>query len=40
MTSGLDYTALPAVTKISVAIGSNTGTYTLPVIDDALLEST
>ena len=39
-TSGSDYTAIPAGTKITIANGASTGTYTLPVIDDALLEAT
>jgi len=38
-TSGSDYTAIPANQKISVANGSTTGTLTVPVINDALLEA-
>ncbi len=37
-TSGSDYTAIPANAQISVANGSQTGTYTVSVIDDAVSE--
>src|SRR5262245_13062882 len=33
-TSGSDYTAIPAGTKISVAAGASTGTYSLPVTNE------
>jgi hypothetical protein len=36
---GLDYTAIPGGAQISVAVGQVTGTYTIPVIDDALEEA-
>ncbi|KTD62661.1 structural toxin protein RtxA, partial [Legionella shakespearei DSM 23087] len=39
-TSGSDYTAIPAGAKITVANGSSTGTYTLPVTNDTLPEAT
>src|SRR5207244_13651600 len=39
-TSGSDYTAFGGVAAISVAIGQSTGTLTVLVTDDALLEST
>ena len=35
-----DYTAIPAGTQITVANGAATGSYTVAVTDDALLEST
>ncbi len=38
--SGSDYTAIPGSARISVASGSQTGTYTVPVIDDAIPEGT
>ncbi|MCP5016276.1 MAG: hypothetical protein GY938_13545, partial [Ketobacter sp.] len=38
-TSGSDYTAIPGGATISVADGSATGTYSVAVSDDALLES-
>ncbi|CAD7698190.1 unnamed protein product, partial [Ostreobium quekettii] len=39
-TSGTDYTAIPANAQISVADGATTGTLTVVVTDDALLEAT
>ena len=39
-TSGADYTAIPGGAQISVANGAATGTYTVLVTDDALLEAT
>ncbi|TWU57090.1 Dockerin type I repeat protein [Rubripirellula tenax] len=39
-TAGLDYVALPAGAKISVAAGQQTGTYIINVIDDFLIEAT
>ena len=39
-TAGDDYTALLGTEQITVAAGSSTGTFTVTVIDDALLEST
>src|SRR5207344_1726146 len=39
-TSGADYTAIPGGAQISVANGASTGTYTVTVTDDALLEAT
>jgi hypothetical protein len=39
-TSGSDYTAIPGAAQISVADGASTGTYTVVVSDDALLEAT
>ena len=38
--SGNDYTAIAAAAQISVAAGASTGTLTVAVTDDALLEST
>ncbi|MEQ9262578.1 MAG: Calx-beta domain-containing protein [Owenweeksia sp.] len=38
-TSGSDYTAIPAAATISVADGSQTGTYSVSVQDDALPEA-
>ncbi|HET7722181.1 MAG TPA: hypothetical protein VFK43_19585, partial [Acidimicrobiales bacterium] len=37
-TSGSDYAAIPAGARITVAPGATTGTFTLLVMDDALLE--
>ena len=39
-TSGADYTAIAANAQISVAAGASTGTLTVDVRDDALLEAT
>ncbi|MGZ2371236.1 Calx-beta domain-containing protein, partial [Ancylomarina sp. YFZ004] len=39
-TSGSDYTAIAAAATITVADGSSTGTFTVLVIDDGLLETT
>src|SRR5207244_3476972 len=39
-TSGTDFTAFGGAAAISVAIGASTGTLTVPVIDDGLLEGT
>ena len=39
-TSGADYTAIPGGTLITIANGANTGSYTVTVTDDALLEAT
>ena len=39
-TSGSDYTAFPGAAQISVADGDSTGTYTVVVSDDALVEGT
>ena len=38
--SGADYTAIAPAAQISVADGAHTGTLTVPVTDDALLETT
>jgi hypothetical protein len=39
-TSGDDYTAIAANAFVSVAAGANSGTLTVPITDDALLEGT
>ncbi len=39
-TSGSDYTAIPGGTKISVSNAGSTGTYTMLVADEALVEAT
>ena len=39
-TSASDYSAIPGGTQITVANGSNSGSYTVNVSDDALLEAT
>ena len=39
-TSGNDYTAIAAAAQITVAAGASTGTLTVAVTDDALLEAT
>src|SRR5262249_47611597 len=39
-TSGSDYGAIPAGAKISVAPGASAGSFTVPVLDDLLLEAT
>lgn len=39
-TSDTDYTAIPANSQITVAIGASTGTLTVPVLDDADREGT
>ncbi|MGZ2372086.1 Calx-beta domain-containing protein, partial [Ancylomarina sp. YFZ004] len=38
--SGVDYTAIASGATITVANGSSTGTFTVAVIDDGLLETT
>ena len=38
--AGSDYALIPGGAQISIADGAATGTYTVAVVDDALLEST